>query len=95
MSKGLNFIPTCNNIGKAKHKMELEVFGRMLHLNRISVMKTKIFIATCLNPSLSLILVIGMHLEKLVKVEIPKDKFNNLTNSERKALYDLKMIKIL
>ena len=28
--------------------------------------------------------------EKLIKVEVPKDKFNNLTNSERKALYDLK-----
>ena len=28
--------------------------------------------------------------EKLMKVEVPKDKFNNLTNSERKALYDLK-----
>ena len=28
--------------------------------------------------------------EKLMKVELPEDKFNNLTNSERKALYDLK-----
>ena len=28
--------------------------------------------------------------EKLVKVEVPKDKLNNLTNSEWKALYDLK-----
>ena len=28
--------------------------------------------------------------EKLMKVEVPKDKFNNLTNSELKALYDLK-----
>ena len=28
--------------------------------------------------------------EKLTKVEVPKDKFNNLTNSEQKALYDLK-----
>ena len=25
-----------------------------------------------------------------MKVEVPKDKFNNLTNSEGKALYDLK-----
>ena len=25
-----------------------------------------------------------------MKVEVPKDKFNNLTKSERKALYDLK-----
>ena len=28
--------------------------------------------------------------EKLMKVDVPKDKFNNLTNSERKASYDLK-----
>ena len=28
--------------------------------------------------------------EKLMKVEVPKDKFKNLTNSERKTLYDLK-----
>ena len=27
--------------------------------------------------------------KKLMKVEVPKDKFNNLTKSERKALYDL------
>ena len=26
--------------------------------------------------------------EKLMKVEVPKDKFNSLTNSEQKALYD-------
>ena len=25
-----------------------------------------------------------------MKVEVPKDKFKNLTSSERKALYDLK-----
>ena len=28
--------------------------------------------------------------EKLIKVEVPKDKFNNLNNSQWKALYDLK-----
>ena len=32
MSKGLNFAPTCNNIDKAKRKMELEAFRRMLRL---------------------------------------------------------------
>ena len=32
LSKGLNFVPTCSNIGKAKLKMKLEAFGRMLHL---------------------------------------------------------------
>ena len=28
--------------------------------------------------------------EKLMKVEVPKDKFNNLTKSDLKASYDLK-----
>ena len=28
--------------------------------------------------------------EKLMKAEVPKDKFNNLTSRERKALHDLK-----
>ena len=28
--------------------------------------------------------------EKLMKVEVPKGEFSNLTKSERKALYDLK-----
>ena len=32
LSKGLNFVPTCSNIGKAKLKMKLEAFGRMLRL---------------------------------------------------------------
>ena len=31
--------------------------------------------------------------EKLMKVEVPKDKFNNLTKSERKAFMILKVIK--
>ena len=32
LSKGLNFVPTSNNICKTKLKMELEVFGRMICL---------------------------------------------------------------
>ena len=32
LSKGLKFIPTSNTIGKAKLKIELEAFGRMLRL---------------------------------------------------------------
>ena len=32
LSKGLNFVPTCNNIDKAKLKMKLETCGRMLRL---------------------------------------------------------------
>ena len=32
MLKGFNFVPTCKNIEKAKLKIELEAFGRMLRL---------------------------------------------------------------
>ena len=32
LSQGLNFVPTCNIIDKAKPKIELEAFGRMLRL---------------------------------------------------------------
>ena len=32
LSKGLNFIPTCNKVDVARLKMELEQFGRMLRL---------------------------------------------------------------
>ena len=32
MLKGFNFVPTCKNIDKAKLKIELEAFGRMLRL---------------------------------------------------------------
>ena len=34
LSQGLNFVPTCNIIDKAKRKIELEAFGRMLRLKR-------------------------------------------------------------
>ena len=32
LSKGLNFVPTCNSIDKVKLKMESENFGRILRL---------------------------------------------------------------
>ena len=32
--------------------------------------------------------------EKLMKVEVPKDKFNNVTNSQRKLYMILKMMKV-
>ena len=32
LSKGLKFVPTSNHINKAKLKMELESYGRMLRL---------------------------------------------------------------
>ena len=55
-------------------------------------MKIRIFIAgyTCLNPRKkdgAIELYSRSLEEKPMKFEVPKDKFNNLSNSERKALY--------
>ena len=95
MSKGLNFLSTCNKIYKAKVKMELEAFGRMqcLKWHFLSENKDIHRQMSKVNPrnkDADTELYLSSLKEKLIKVEVPKDKFNNLTNSERKALYDLK-----
>ena len=99
LSKGLNFVPTCNNIDKAKLKMELEAFGRMLRLKWHFRNENKDIHRDMFKPKskfnprnkdAAIELYLSSLEEKLMKVEVPKDKFNNLTKSERKALYDLK-----
>ena len=99
LSKGLNFVPTCNNMDKAKLKMELEAFGRMLRLkwhfrNESKDIHRDIFKPkpkfNPRNKDAAIELYLSSLEEKLTKVEFPKNKFNSLTNSERKALYDLK-----
>ena len=79
--------------------MELKAFGRMLCLkwhfrNENKDIHRDMFKSKSkFNPH-NKGAVIELYLssleEKLMKVEIPKGKFNNLTNSEQKALYDLK-----
>ena len=56
LSKGLNFIPTCNKVDGVRLKLELEQFGRMLHLKCILEMIREIFLLTHLkqNPLLTL-----------------------------------------
>ena len=99
LSKELNFVPTCNNIDKSKRKKELEAFCRMLRLKCYSRNEDKDIHYDRFKPKSKCNLrnkdaAIEPNLsnleEKLMKVEVPKDKFNNPTNSERKALYDLK-----
>ena len=95
--KGLNFVLTCNNIYKAKFKKELEVFGRMLSLKwhfrnenkdiHCDMFKPKSKVNPC-NKSGAIEIYLSSLEEKLMKAEVPKDKFNSLTNSEWKALYD-------
>ena len=96
MSKGLNFVPTCNSIDKAKLKTELEAFGIMLRLkwhfrNGNKDTHRAIFNSKSKphNKDAAIELNFSSLEEKLMKVEVPKDKINNLINSERKALYDL------
>ena len=99
LSKELNFVPTCNKIYNAKVKMELEAFGRMLCLKRHFLNENKDIHRDMFKPMSKVNprnkdADIGLYLsslkEKLMKVKVPKDKFKNLTNRQRKALYDLK-----
>ena len=97
LSKGLNFIPTCNKVDVARLKLELELFGRMLRLKwhfrddkrdiPINPFKTK----STFNPrnkDAAIEIYLSSLEEKILKIE--KDKFNNLTKGEWDALYNLK-----
>ena len=94
LSKGLNFIPTCNKVDLAKLKLELEQFGRMVCLKwhfrndkrdiPINPFKTK----STFNPrnkDVAIEIYLRSLEEKLLKIEVPKDKFNNLTKREQDA----------
>ena len=99
MSKGLNFIPTCNKVDVARLKLELEQFGRMLCLKwhfrnekrdiPINPFKAK-FTFNPRSKDAAIEIYLSSLEEKLLKIEISKDKFNNLTKGERDALYNLK-----
>ena len=90
LTKGLNFFPICNNINKAKLKMELEVFGRMLCLKWHFRDENKDIHRDMFKPKSrvdprnkdgAIEIYLSSLEEKLMKVEVLKDKFNNLTNS--------------
>ena len=83
--------------------MGLEVFGRMLRLKWHFLNENKDIYRDMFKPKskfnprkkdAAMELYLSSLEEKLMKVEVPRDKFNNLTNSERKALYNLKIGKI-
>ena len=82
--------------------MELEVFGRMLCLKWDFRNENKDIHRDFFKPKSkvnprnkdeAIELYLSSLEERLMKVEVLKDKFNNLINSERKALYDLKIDK--
>ena len=100
LSKGLNFVSTCNTIDKAKLKTELEALGRILKWHFRN--EENEFDLEQFEPKSTLNLsnidaAIEVYMssleEKLMRTEIPKDKYNNLTSKERQTLYDLKSVK--
>ena len=94
LSKGLKFIPASNTINKAKLKVELEVFGRMLRLKWFFRDHEKEFNPDKIKPKSTFKSTFELYLssleKKLISIEIPKDKYNNLTREEWGALFDLK-----
>ena len=100
LSKGLKFVPTPNTIDKAKLKQELEVFERKLRLmlhfwnNERTFDCNKTFRPkSAFNPKNKDVIIetyLSSLEEKLLDIDIPKDKFNNLSKEERDALYSLK-----
>ena len=100
LPKGLKFVPTPNGIDKAKLKQELEVFGRKLRLmwhfrndERTFDCNKKFRPKSTFNPKNKDVIIetyLSSLEEKLLDIDIPKDKFNNLSKEERDALYSLK-----
>ena len=99
LSKGLKFVPTANKIDRAKLKTELEEYGRKLRLMWHFRNDERSFVADKFRPKSSFNprhkdVIIETYLncleERLIDIEIPSKRFNNLTNEEREALYSLK-----
>ena len=99
LSKGLNFVPTSNIIDQAKLKMELEALARILRLKWHFRNKENVFDLDQFKPKstfnprnkdAAIEVYMSSLEEKLMKIEIPKDKYNNLTSKERQFLNDLK-----
>ena len=104
LSKGLKFIPNSNHISKAKLKMELEIYGRMLRLkwhfqnDEKEFYRNKFKPKSTFNPrnkNAAIEIYLSSLEEKLMSIEIPQKKCSNLTREERSGLYNLKMTKIL
>ena len=90
LSKGLNFIPTCNKVDVARLKLELEQFGRMLRLKwhfrndkrdiPINPFKAK----STFNPrkkNAAIEIYLSSLEEKLLKTEVPKERAGCLIQS--------------
>ena len=92
-------MPTANKIDRAKLKTELEEYGRKLRLMWHFRNDERSFAADRFKPKSSFNpknkdVVIETYLscleERLLDIEIPSKRFNNLIKEEREALYSLK-----
>ena len=99
LSKGLKFVPTANKIDQAKLKRELEEYGRKLRLmwhfrnDERPFSQERFKPKSTFNPR-NKDAVIETYLSclegRLLDIEIPSKRFNNLTKDERNAMYSLK-----
>ena len=99
LSKGLKFVPTANKIDQAKLKRELEEYGRKLRLmwhfrnDERPFSQERFKPKSTFNPR-NKDAVIETYLscleERLLDIEMPSKRFNNLTKDERNAMYSLK-----
>ena len=92
-------MPTANKIDRAKVKTELEEYGRKLRLMWHFSNDERSFEADRFRPKSSFNprnkdVIIETYLscleERLLDIEIPSKRFNNLTKEEQEALYSLK-----
>ena len=99
LSKGLKFVPSANKIDRAKLKRELEEYGRKLCLMWHFRNDERTFSTDKLRPKSSFNprnkdTIIETYLscleERLLDIEIPSKRYNNLTKEERDALYSLR-----
>ena len=102
LSKGLKFVPTSNKINKAKLKLELEVYDRMLCLkwhfrnDEKEFNQNNLKPKSTFNPSnkdATIEINLSTLEEKLMKIHISQNKYNNLTRGKWCALYNLKIDK--
>ena len=91
LSKGVNFVPTSNTKDKAKLKMELEALGRILRLKWHFRNEENVFDLDQFKPKstfnprnkdAAIEVYMSSLEEKLMKIEIPKEKYNNLTSKK-------------
>ena len=99
LSKGLKFVPSANKIDRAKLKREVEEYGRKLRLIWHFRNDERTFSTDKFRPKSSVNprnkdAIIETYLssleERLLDIEIPSRRYNNLTKEERDALYSLR-----